>query len=179
MERKSWKLIRKQKKALLFFRLQETKVKESWISFQIQNKRRQNWLQKWVSTVGDAILSSSLVSNQTGHFPKKHLQTTKALNAFPWIKVQIQKWMTRESITCKHKTNEYRGEVELHNTLTCQLRSGNPKHIWNRDQRRDWQFQKYYSSYQTKSCSKKSNWFKYKSQGLILKKLKCQTRFSS
>ena len=72
-------------------------------------------------TVCDAILSSSLMPNQNGHFAKKHLQTIKALNAVSRIKVQIQKWMSRESIPCKHETNKYRGEAELHNTLPVEI----------------------------------------------------------
>ena len=84
-------------KALMYFWLPKIKVKKSWKSFQNQNKRRQSRLQNWVFTVCDAILSPSLMSKQTGHFAKKHLQITKALNAVSRIKVQNQKWMTREN----------------------------------------------------------------------------------
>ena len=167
-------------KALMYFWLQKIKVKKSWESFQIQNERRQSWLQKWVSTVCDAILSSSLLSNQTGHFPKKNIYRPQ--RHWTLFQEQMSKfksgWLEKAS-AANIKKNKNRDEAELHNTLTCQLRSRIPKYIWNHDQRRDWHIQKYYSRCQTKVCSKKSNWFKYQSQGLILEKLKCQTRLAS
>ena len=93
--------------------------------------------------------------NKPVNLQKKHLQTTKALNAVSKIKVQTQKRMTREGITYKHKTNKYRSEAEPHKTPTFQLRSRIPKNIWNHDRRSDWHFQKNYSSCQAKVCPKK------------------------